>query len=1101
MIADVLQLIRSHHKFVKNNTGDTPEANTPESDNYIVNNQYIVANNRHYERTTAQEGNPDGFATTEAQALQIIGYAHAFLATQEIEYLHEAERYFDAYQAYYYKGRAIPDTPQRWIANWIINGKGPLLANYPLSNTPVPTDLGWKGVTFNFTNGETKIPSGAPYYGEYLDKVTFAYPTNYGPGWDRLDAAAIKIVDGELDWTQPAFEVIGVEWIVAWNGTRIGGYQQIIETGLPASEIGKIKLINPLVNGDYKINFATRNPEASGGTKILRNEPMASYPGHVPVGRGSLNEMTNAADAELWMVDAMWLLHRITGKTKYLNAMNAILFTANEYLDIDRNLAFFRKEKEANTPFTDGISYDFTFPNNTPVNYGRDSDGFIIANVSAAAELSLEQQETFYRISDQSILHLETGATINNKNVKQRAIIVISEDKQGTNSVTYEYPLPPVSDGVISTYDVPLMKLLRATKDSGEKYVTADNFVFIELGSATADNTYDTSIVGTHDDVTATLSLAAGYSQVICGFYNYPANIAFNNITYKAQERTRIVMEDSSNLRFYYLLEPQAHFVTQDLTLAKFRMDAYQVPGVTRIVTPFRFDGDDTTYGTSTVSLTGANATTSKVTDAISFSNDANSTFLRYTAEPNEWSNISIEPRAPWGEWLASTLSIDSIIYRSSDDAYLYFEDSQGDEWGWTLPSSAIWDNLSLSSPQLISNNSGSAGTSPNYSSIAWIGIRPVNAWALSSTMQFDFYAINGPNQEQPTDTDFNQVIFANYNEGLPNTVALYAFNDLPEKFVGADGWTYLFTMRYKADEAYVAKLGWARIDNYRLDALTYTPGVVPFANIYQPGTNQFHSWRGLPYPGYQSPFTHCLGFDALDSTKLDNICDFLYDSQQYYYSEFGQLGPDAYCYLWDRPDNVAYGEANTFQMFQYVEGRSWPGYQPRGFAWAARAWQHLAHTNQTIPPKLITYCENWCDWLNWVMEQSGSMPYLLPIDRGIDPTNPSDIGTLQGDMAGLWLAGLVLCASAGSTKPYLNRLITKTYKHIRAEMVSLPGSSGHPMLGAWSPFADPTGNKGMFYGFWSGEMLRGLGLYVLYLKHGPNVDFYKDFSTIYEGY
>ena len=103
--------------------------------------------------------------------------------------------------------------------------------------------------------------------------------------------------------------------------------------------------------------------------------------------------------------------------------------------------------------------------------------------------------------------------------------------------------------------------------------------------------------------------------------------------------------------------------------------------------------------------------------------------------------------------------------------------------------------------------------------------------------------------------------------------------------------------------------------------------------------------------------------------------------------------------------------------------------------------------------------------------------------------------------MAGLWLAGLVLCASAGSTKTYLNRLIAKTYKHIRAEMVSLPGSSGHPMLGAWSPFADPTGNKGMFYGFWSGEMLRGLGLYVLYLKHGSNVDFYKDFSTIYEGY
>lgn len=44
-------------------------------------------------------------------------------------------------------------------------------------------------------------------------------------------------------------------------------------------------------------------------------------------------------------------------------------------------------------------------------------------------------------------------------------------------------------------------------------------------------------------------------------------------------------------------------------------------------------------------------------------------------------------------------------------------------------------------------------------------------------------------------------------------------------------------------------------------------------------------------------------------------------------------------------------------------------------------------------------------------------------------------------------------------------------------------------MNGSWSPFSDPSnlGKDGMFFGFWSGEILRGLGYYHSLLSGVPS--------------
>ena len=125
-VAVALSILEGHHHFILANTGNTVDS---EVQHYVINNEGILANNRHFISKTRMQYQPNGDATTEGQSLLVIGYCYAYLATKDDKYLQAAKKYWQAYVDYFYAGDPIPSTPQRWIANWIINGKAPVLAN------------------------------------------------------------------------------------------------------------------------------------------------------------------------------------------------------------------------------------------------------------------------------------------------------------------------------------------------------------------------------------------------------------------------------------------------------------------------------------------------------------------------------------------------------------------------------------------------------------------------------------------------------------------------------------------------------------------------------------------------------------------------------------------------------------------------------------------------------------------------------------------------------------------------------------------------------------------------------------------------------------
>lgn len=242
--------------------------------------------------------------------------------------------------------------------------------------------------------------------------------------------------------------------------------------------------------------------------------------------------------------------------------------------------------------------------------------------------------------------------------------------------------------------------------------------------------------------------------------------------------------------------------------------------------------------------------------------------------------------------------------------------------------------------------------------------------------------------------------------------------------------------------------------------------------------------WRGLPFPGYQWPMMYCIQSDhAWYQTWLNNQVDFLYDSQQAYFSAYEELGPAASAYIWDRPDATAYGPKDTWIFYHWDHGQPWAGYHPRAYMAAARAWYELVMRGRTVPAKLRDYVENWTTWLIWYVGEWGNSPTAFPKEQvaGEQPPNPINAG-----MVGLWLAGCSYSLLAGSDVAQAPWLCEQLFAELSTHVDVIPASKpGHVMSGGWSPWAAPNGTNGMAYGFYSGEALRGLALFKIWLRHG----------------
>ncbi|VVO66050.1 hypothetical protein PS903_01030 [Pseudomonas fluorescens] len=920
-VANAMSMIEGHHRFLVKNTGDTTDATVQ---HYVQNTQGVLANNRHFIAHSQMEYQPNGDGTTEGQSLHIIGYAYAYLATQKPEYLEAARWHWDAYVQYFYAGQPIPEAPSRWIANWIVNSKEPVLANWPID--PVsPTHSGFKGIPFTFTNGFTLIPHGAPHWGEYLDKATFAFDGVLA--WEAINASVQGLkADGSVDWDNAGAQY-DVDWIIAHTGQKINWDGDVLSEGHPVEVRGSVQLKSTTLNGSHKLNYATRQPVEHGGYLIPRNAVQHNRPLHVPL-LGSVNQMGNAADGEEWFADACYLMWKITGETPYKKALDSCLFTTHEYTQIDSVDKFFRQSVEATTPFTDGISYDFVYPDTAQVTYGRDTGGFITANCSEAGTVSLEQQSVWFRITKDSLVRTSYGGVDSaNGPLAAKVEVTISQDKSEGSGIQYTCALPKSASNAVVAHDIPLSQFTRMTKDNGSEYILAD--------------------------LRAVLS-----SDDIVSVENYEPAI----------------------------FEGRAGTVVKSF-----------------------FPNDEGWYAIGHYLLASE--------------------------------------KAP----------MHSITYRADGYFNLRFADDNGWRWWWMLP--------------------------PTEGAFVTLQIRPEDA-TLSG---YQPGAAGRPEPDSPVYSEIEEFSILMDSSDTNLTFEYYCVNDLPPTFAEDDGYTLKYRLTVSGGNPFLALLGDCTVTGYRDDSLAYTPGLIPFSNIYEEGSAQIGAWHGMPYPGYQYPFIYCLE-PVKYSRHLGNMIDFLYDSQQWYYTRFGQLGPGASAYIWNRWDNYKYGTPDTFTMYHWGDGTAWSGYQPRAFQAACRAWQELVEQGQPVPAKLQAYAENWIGWLaDFQSQHNGVLPTDFPMASVPQPV-PDDF---TGHVTGLWLAGACMAAMAGCQHPKLDQLIEACVTELQNNYVVTPVPA-QPMNGCWSPAVRLGTDNGMFFGFWAGEIMRGLSMYILLKELGPGASIFS---------
>lgn len=908
-------ILEGHELFLKNNTGRYTD---PHVDRFVINDQDVIVNNRHFTYNTRQEGQPDSDATTEGHSILIIGYIEQYKMYEAIgntakanEALAKAEKYFNSYITAFYGNVQPPDTPQRWPANWIVNGKAPVLAHYPLApSNEFPTHGGFKDIDMQVTNGVINIPHGAPYWGEYLDVVGAVYKGKLG--WATIGATPYATLsDGSIDWNTKTPR-IAIEKVYCWSGEIISGTGDFIDNFADESLKGRIVLADKTLNGTYQVAFAPRVPVEHGGYLIQTNECQHNRPIQVPV---TADYRGNASDAEQWFCEAAYELWMITGKDIYQKAYRSSEFSIMDYSMIDSNDKFFRRVIGSVRYDTDGIAYHYTYPSKQPITFGRDSEGNITATTARAegCQITLEQQAIWFRVNRKSVLEIDYGGEVG---TPVRAQLYISPDKADNTRKPYTITLPATKAG-ITHIELPigsLVDLSDPTADFELGDVTAINWM---SATTTAEQKFETAVV---DGRTASV-LAVGATgtgmQCVMGFTK---KRPVTKVFYRANIDMNIRVTDDNNWRWWAML-------------------------------------------------------------------------------PN--TN---------GVWSSVTLTTGS----------------------WTL-----------------------SGYQPDHTDT---DVRPTTPTWPTGVDEASFL----PDNDSDANTSFG----------------LAALNSLPPTYSKDDGYTMLFNITFYLAKAGTALLGDCTIKGQRLDPLPYTPGIIPFSNNYVPNAPTFDSWRGQPYPGYQYPFYYVVQNyteNPNQGTMIQNVCQFLYDSQVWYHDRFGIWGPGASAYVWDRWDRPDGETPNTWTMYHFGDSTAWSGYQPRAFYSAVRLYEELKAKDMPIPTTLTSYINNWLTYLRDFVKANRVVPTDFPMEG--PPVAVHDDFT--GHMSGLYLAGICKSWMLGYRIDGHLNLAKQVYDEIVGNYIQRCGFPDK-MNGGWSPWGDPdnNGRNGMYYGFWSGELMRGIALY-----------------------
>lgn len=967
--SDIMSMLHGHKLFLDRNTGLT---NNAEKDHYVFNPEMVLSNNRHFIARAQMEAQPNGDATTEGQSLQILGFAYAYLATGLKEYYDSAKECFDAYIDHFYNSAGdnpIPSDPQRYICNWIINGKEPILANWPLSTDGYPTHGGFQGEKLDFVNGLAQIPHGEPLWGEYLDKFTFAFDGNLG--WNSIVATVYALQDdGETtDWNNKGVQY-DCDWVICYTGQKISGdgfdgididgshrtgSGWVISDGHPDSEKGMVKLVDTNVQGSHKACWCNRQPVEHGGYLMERNKPWHNRPMNVPVS-GVLN-YGNASDAEQWFLDAAYVMYKITpqgaDKDRYKLVWECAQITVDEYGRIDSNDYFFRREVGALSPFTDGISYDYTYPSNSTVTYGRDSSGYIDIHVErpggGGAQHTLEQQAVWFDVNNQSnILTTISGFDIYEGQLEGSVKIKVADSRQVSEDhwETWQAKLPYSPGWIPYGIETRMVDFYQLVDGDGNEFIMADKRMFSDYGSCKTEMQYDESVYDGRRAMVAKSTMPANNDGLVIGFW-----------------------------------------LTEEET---------------------------------------------------------------------------VQPT--------------SICVKTNTKFRASVEDDKGWVWGWDIPNtSEAWINASLDWTKITLNNYQANEQKPE-NAVGWVAPTRPTSWSGPKTV--------------------GQMSLSKSIDETPLAYCeWYCVNAIPKTYNYSNNRVVMvYSLTVTGDNEFSYKLGDCRVTASPDGGLKYTPGTIPFSNIYnaESSSGQFDGWHGMPYPGYQHPLIWIDNPGDVSGTKLRNMAEFLYDSQQWFYLNYGELGPGASAYIWDRWDNYKYGTPNTFTMYHWGDGHAWAGYQPRAYFSAARAWYELTIKGYQVPEKLSTYVENWTSFLYKKMVNNGG---VSPTDFTVDGKVVCDPDDFTGHMCALWLAGSCISYLAGSKVHGIESLIEMLVNELSHNYI-ITGIPGHVMDGSWSPGTrTSTGsgpeNNGMFFGFWSGEILRALSLYSIYKQMKPGDDMY----------
>lgn len=569
----VFKVFVGHNAFMAENTGTFVD---PTVDRFVINEGGVLVNNRHYTYKTRQQGQPDGDATTEGQSILIIGYIEQYRSWKSIgneakatECLDLAKHYFKAYVDFFYGGVPVPETPQRWASNWIINGKSPVLAHYPLApEGEFPTHGGYKDKGIWFDNGVGKVAHGgtAGHWGEYLDVVGKVYEGKMG--WNAINANPYLLdEDGKIDYSKKGKEYEVAE-VYTWSMEIISGDGEKIGTFEDPSLIGTVKLKDP-VSVTVNISFAVRLPVEHGGYMIKTNECQHNRPLHVPVTKMFQG---NASDAEQWFCEVAYDLWKITGDEYYGKCYRASLFTIMEYVDIDAKDKFFRQVLGNASPDTDGISYNYTYPSGTPTAIDRTDDGYIRIRCDEpdGVKVTMEQNAIWFRVNKESKLRVTYSGNDDSGEAQAATVILaISPDKAEDNRKEYKVDLPPKKDGM-EVIDIPIGSLVDPYKEVDGVAIGVSNIDWSE------DTKFETVIGNiTHVDRTAGYLHAASDGTSMQFTVGMGSNHLIRSLTYRSSFDGNLRVEDADGWRWWVML-PASPWQTLEFAADSWKFSGYQ---------------------------------------------------------------------------------------------------------------------------------------------------------------------------------------------------------------------------------------------------------------------------------------------------------------------------------------------------------------------------------------------------------------------------------------------------------------------------------------------------------------------------------------------